>query len=83
MAKPAKSARKDRDALEHAPVRDLARSSASQHVVSGAGSSSDRRQQWDSPTLRRVRYGLRVCDGFALSGGPYHSFDRSSRNADA
>jgi hypothetical protein len=35
------------------------------------------------PTLRQIHHGLQVRDGFALGGGPYHFFDRSSRSAAA
>src|SRR6185369_7719304 len=35
------------------------------------------------PTLRQSHYGLQMRDGFALSGGPYHFFDKSSRRAAA
>src|SRR5690606_7789235 len=33
------------------------------------------------PTLRQAHGGLQMRDGFALGGGPYHFFDRSSRSA--
>src|SRR5690606_11533154 len=35
------------------------------------------------PTLRQAHDGLQMRDGFALGGGPYHFFDRSSRSAEA
>ncbi len=35
------------------------------------------------PTLRQAHSGPKMCDGFALHGGPYHFFDRSSRSAAA
>lgn len=33
------------------------------------------------PTFRQAYLGLQVRDGFALHGGPYHFFERSSRMA--
>ena len=35
------------------------------------------------PTLRQAHDGPKVRDGFALDGGPYHFFDKSSRSAAA
>ncbi len=35
------------------------------------------------PTLRQAQSGPKMCDGFALNGGPYHFFPRSSRRAAA
>src|SRR5690606_4009103 len=35
------------------------------------------------PTLRQAHDGLQMRDGFALGGGPYHFFDRSSFSAAA
>src|SRR6202142_1699573 len=33
------------------------------------------------PPFRQAHHGLKMRDAFALGGGPYHFFDRSSRSA--
>src|SRR6202041_3647200 len=36
-----------------------------------------------APPFRQAHHGLKMRDAFALGGGPYHFFDRSSRSAAA
>ena len=59
-----------------AVIDALAADRATDHL---AISSDDRA----GPPFRQAHHGLQMRDAFALDGGPYHFFDRSSRSAAA
>ena len=68
-------------------VSQLAQPAPQGRIIRPAGAIADRgaihSDEGTGPPFRQAKAGLQVRDGFALSGGPYHFFESSSRKAEA